>query len=70
MNLINIIIFSFFECLIIGGAIYLTTLFTLRVWHCYKNVKVDPINAIKKRDISVAKAEELKQNYESIISLG
>jgi hypothetical protein len=70
MEILKIFILTGGECLIIGNAIYLTTVFTLRAWHCYKNVKVDPINAINKKDISAAKAEELKQNYESIISLG
>lgn len=70
IKLIEYIIFTFFECLIIGGTIYLTSVFTLRAWHCYKNEKVDPIHAIKPKDTSAARAEKLKQNFENIISMG
>ena len=70
MKLLEILFFTFFECFIIGSAIYFTTMFTLRAWHCYKNIKVDPINAVKKQDTSAARAEELRKNYEDIISRG
>ena len=70
VNLIGYALFTFLECAIIGTAICLTTTYTLRAWHCYKNIKIDPANALKKRDTSFGRTEELKDSYKKIIDMG
>lgn len=41
----------------------------VRIWHSHKR-GVDPINAFKKEDLSVAKAIELEKKRQKIMDLG
>lgn len=70
LNLAVMLLFVLLFIAGLGAVIYFTTVYTLRAWHCYKNLKIDPVNATKKRDTSFGRAEELKQNFENIIALG
>lgn len=49
--------------------LYATFFFTIRTWHCYK-IKIDPIAAVRPKNLSVAKADELKSNSEKILEMG
>ena len=74
MNLaLTLLIIGIFIILVavgLGATVYFTTVYTLRAWHCYKNIKIDPINATNQKDTSVSAKLKRDENYQKILEMG